>query len=88
LNIAQKPIAACRGKQLKLRDQGTAVFAAHKQMFLGRQSGQSASRDRLVQVRLSEARILNRNVTQLNSRNFLNLTPIFIAALRIPPPPV
>jgi hypothetical protein len=34
LNIAQKPIAACRGKQLILRDQSTAVFAAHKRMFL------------------------------------------------------
>jgi hypothetical protein len=35
LYIAQKPIAACHGKQLKLHDQGGAVFAAHKQMFVG-----------------------------------------------------
>jgi hypothetical protein len=40
LNIAQKPIAACRGKRLKLRDQSTAVFAAHKQMSLGMHSNQ------------------------------------------------
>jgi hypothetical protein len=35
LNSAQKPIAACHGKQLKLHAQGTSVFAAHKQMFVG-----------------------------------------------------
>jgi hypothetical protein len=33
LYIAQKPIAACLGKQLKLHNQGGAVFAAHKQMI-------------------------------------------------------
>jgi len=33
LYIAQKPIAACHGKQLKLHDQGGAVFAAHKQVI-------------------------------------------------------
>jgi hypothetical protein len=38
LNGAQKPIAACRGKQLKLRDRSPAVFAAHKQMILGNAS--------------------------------------------------
>jgi hypothetical protein len=33
LDITQKPTAACHGKQLKLHDQGGAVFAAHKQMI-------------------------------------------------------
>ena len=32
---AADTIAACHGKQLKLHDRGSAVFAAHKQMFLG-----------------------------------------------------
>jgi hypothetical protein len=35
LCVAQKPIAACDGKQLKLNDQGRAVFSAHKQMYVG-----------------------------------------------------
>jgi hypothetical protein len=36
LYIAQKPIAASHGKQLKLHDQGSAVFVAHKQKIFWR----------------------------------------------------
>jgi hypothetical protein len=49
LYIAQKPIAACHGKQLKLHDQGGAVFAAHKQKFMG------ISRDSFVMISAARA---------------------------------
>jgi hypothetical protein len=49
---AQKQITTPHRKQLKLRNQVSALFVAHKQMFAGRQSGQSASHDWLVQVLL------------------------------------
>ncbi len=45
LYIAQKPSAACHGKQLKLHDQGSAVFVAHKQMFLGDRKSREARRN-------------------------------------------
>jgi hypothetical protein len=31
--LPKNPAPACHGKQLKLHDQGSAVFVAHKQMF-------------------------------------------------------